>query len=248
MRQDREIAAGARIPTEAELTHDRLGERFREGTSEYDTAQRVHTLIDEFLVETIAPGRERPLAGLRVLDVGCGLGFFSQRLHELGARVTACDIGPSLVEGIRARVGCEAVVADALALHRTFGKEQFDVVVSSECIEHTPAPYEALAQMAAVLKRGGWLSVSTPNVLWKPLVAAATILKVRPFDGYENFSTFAGIESALTRAGVTVEQRKGLHLWPFQLPLHSASRWVDAHAQVLKRLMINLCVLGRRRS
>ncbi len=246
MTQEKEVADRTRTPTEAELSHDRLGDRFRDALSDYDTERRVHTLIDELLVEAIAPGQDQPLAGLRALDVGCGLGFFSERLQRLGARVTACDIGPSLVERTRVRVGCECVTADALALGRQFGDATFDVVLSSECIEHTPAPYEALAQMAAVLKPGGWLSVSTPNILWSPVVKAATLLKARPFDGYENFSTFGGMERALARAGVAVKRRKGLHLWPFQLPLHAASRWVDAHGQGLRRLMINLCVLGRK--
>ena len=68
-----------RTPTEKELVHERLGEKFRTALSDYDTTRRVEILIDRYL------GRRR-VEGKEVLDVGCGLGFFSRRLVELGAR------------------------------------------------------------------------------------------------------------------------------------------------------------------
>jgi SAM-dependent methyltransferase len=188
-----------------------------------------------------------PLAGLRTLDVGCGLGFFSQRLHQRGAIVTACDIGPRLVQRTRERVGCEAVVADALALEAQFGPNSFDVVVSSECIEHTPDPLAAVQQMAAVLRPAGWLALSTPNQVWKPIVALATATRLRAFDGNENFSTWRGLTRVLDSCGIDILQRSGLHLFPFQLRLHGLSRWCDARLQGLRRMMINICLLGRKR-
>ena len=97
-----------------------------------------------------------------------------------------------------------------------------------------------------MLKPGGLLAVSTPNVLWWPVVRAATLLRLRPFDGHERFSTFRGMRRVLAASGVQVEQEVGVHLWPFQLPLHRLSRWTDGHAQPLRGLMINLCVLGRK--
>ena len=82
-----------------EMCHERLGDRFDSALSDYDTQRRVETLIDLFL--------PADLTGQTALDVGCGLGFFSQRLHESGADVTACDLGPSLVERTVHRVGCK---------------------------------------------------------------------------------------------------------------------------------------------
>ncbi len=231
----------ARRPTEREYCHERLGERFEEALSTYDTRRRVETLVDEFL-----PGDA--IAGRTALDVGCGLGFFSERLAARGADVTACDIGPGLVEQTRRRVGCRAEVADALRLADHFGTGRFDVVVSSECIEHTPSPAEALRQMAAVLKPGGLLSVSTPNLLWLPVVRLATATKLRPFDGHENFSTWSFLRRTLEDAGVQVLRERGLHLFPFQLGMHALSRWCDGRAQALRGLMINLCILGRKAS
>ena len=228
-----------RTPSAREYCHERLGGEFASALSTYDTLQRVHTLVDSFLADSMVSGKS-------FLDVGCGLGYFSQRLAERGADVLACDLGPSLVEETRRRVGCRAVVADALRLVDHFGEQCFDGLVSSECIEHTPDPAQALRQMVRVVKRGGLLSISTPNVVWYPVVRLATALRMRPFDGYENFSSWRSIRAVLRSSGAEIIREQGLHLFPFQLRLHRLSSWCDRHLQPLRGVMINLCVLARR--
>jgi 2-polyprenyl-3-methyl-5-hydroxy-6-metoxy-1,4-benzoquinol methylase len=229
---------GARVPSHKEYCHDRLGASFAHAQSSYDTQRRVQQLVDAFLTDDMLQGRT-------VLDVGCGLGHFSQRLAERGATVVACDLGPSLVQETRRRVGCHAVVADALRLTDYFAPGEFDGVVSSECIEHTPDPALAIHQMARVVKPGGFLSISTPNVLWYPVVRVATLARLRPFDGYENFSSWTSLRRQIRAAGCEIVREQGLHLFPFQIPLPRLSRWCDQHLQALRGAMINLCVLAR---
>ena len=228
-----------RIPTREEYAHERLGPAFQRAISDYDTRRRLETLAGAFLPDDI-------IVGKTVLDVGSGLGFFSERLVERGAIVTACDLGPTLVERTRARAGCRAVMADALRLEETFGRNQFDVVISSECIEHTPDPAQAIRQMMAVLRPGGYLSLSTPNLLWSPAVRFATLIKARPYDGLENFSSWRGVRRTIESPGGVVVRECGLHLFPFQLPLHRLSAWSDRHLQFLRFAMINICVLARK--
>lgn len=222
-----------------ELCHERLGDTFATALSHYDTQRRVQVLIDDFLGHTA-------LTGLQVIDVGCGLGYFSARLHALGANVLATDIGPGLVEKTRQRVGCRAEVADVLRLSEQFGADCFDGLVSSECIEHTPDPAGALREMVRVVKAGGFLAISTPNIVWWPVVKLATVMRLRPFTGYENFSSWAGLRHELQTNGAVIERQFGLHLWPFQLPLHRLSTWCDHHLQGLRGIMINICVLARK--
>jgi len=97
--------ARMRSITRQELSHERLGDSFQESLSDYDTGRRVEVLVRAFLSENIV--RERV-----ALDVGCGLGFFSAALQQRGAIVSACDIGPSLVERTGKLAGCPAQVAD----------------------------------------------------------------------------------------------------------------------------------------
>ena len=224
-----------------EYCHESLGARFADALSDYDTARRVETLIDSFL-----DGHD--LAGRSALDVGCGLGFFSERLARRGAEVTACDLGESLVRIAAVRANCTGIVADALRLRARFAADSFDLVCSSECIEHTPSPHTAIEQMVEVLRPGGLIVLSTPNLLWWPAVKGASLLRLRPFDGLENLSTFPGLRRALRDNGVAVIREEGLHLFPFQLPLRRLSRWCDRHLQILRHLMINICVLGRKRT
>ena len=231
----------SRVIDDRELTYDRMGDQFERALSDYDTQRRVEVLIDQFLTDDMIRGKS-------ILDVGCGLGYFSKRLTERGAVVTACDIGPNLVQHTREFAGCAAVVADACNLIEHFGEEEFDVVVSSECIEHTPSPRMALRQMAGVLKHDGFLAVSTPNVLWSPVVKLATRLGLRPFDGYENFSSWPGIREVLKKSEIDIVRQKGLHLFPFQVPAHGISKWCDEHMQFMRNAMINICVLGRKHS
>ena len=229
-----------RVPTKAEYAHEDLGSRFDSALSRFDTRRRLQVLVDEFLPDA-------QVAGKSVLDVGCGLGFFSERLVARGAKVVACDLGPTLVERTRVRARCTAVIADALELAHVFGADRFDVVVSSECIEHTPAPADAIAQMIAVLKPAGLLSLSTPNLVWQPIVRLATRLKLRPYDGHENFSSWSSIRRTIERCGASVIAERGLHLFPFQLPLHTLSTWCDRHLQAARPAMINICVLAQKR-
>ena len=233
------MSNSSRIPTREEYAHDRLGPAFERVVSAYDTRRRLETLAVDFLPDSI-------IVGKAALDVGSGLGFFSERLVQRGANVTACDLGPTLVERTRARAGCRAVVADAMRLEETFGRDQFDLVISSECIEHTPDPDRAINQMMAVLRPGGYLSLSTPNVLWSPVVKLATLIRARPYDGLENFSSWRGVRRSIERAGGAVLKERGLHLFPFQLPLHRLSAWSDRHLQLLRFAMINICVLARK--
>jgi|SRR6516162_1103734 len=228
-----------RKPSEQEFIHERLGATFGEALSLYDTRRRMEVLIDEFL-----PGDT--LKGMSALDVGTGLGFFAERMIGRGAQVTAVDLGTNLVEQVRTRFSCQAFTADALSLTNSFEPNSFDIVLSSECIEHTPDPQAAIVQMLTVLKPGGLLSLSTPNMFWYPIVSFATRMKLRPFTGLENFSTFDTLGTTIRNSGGVVLKQKGLHLFPFQFGLHGLSVWLDEHCQFARRAMINLCVLARK--
>ena len=232
--------SNTRTITEAEFCHERLGDQFESALSDYDTTRRVEVLVEDFLGSIVKPG-------VKALDVGCGLGFFSESLHLRGVDVLACDLGSGLVEKTKKRVGCRVETADALRLSDQFGENQFDIVISSECIEHTPDPQRAIAEMASVLRPGGYLSLSTPNLVWQPIVRAATRLRLRPFTGHENFTSWKTIRRTLDALGIEVVREFGLHPFPFQFGMHGLSRRLERLIQPMRGGMINVCVLGRKR-
>jgi SAM-dependent methyltransferase len=96
----------------------------------------------------------------RILDVPTGRGALARSLHEEGFIVSCCDIEPG------------QFLAKELTVERgdlngrlPYGDEEFDYVCFLEAIEHTENPYNAVREVARVLKRGGTLAMSTPNYL-----------------------------------------------------------------------------------
>ena len=78
------------------------------------------------------------------------------------------------------------------------------------------------------------------------IVRLATKLRLRPLDGYEHFLSWGQVHETLLGSGMILKRERGLHLFPFQLPLHRVSRWCDRRLQVLRGGMINLCVLAEK--
>lgn len=116
-----------------------------------NTHNRVYELVRQYLPE----GR-----GKKVCDLPCGAGAFSARLAQQGMEVTAVDleaVDPFYFDPSR------RVLADAnLAL--PFADGEFDAMVSIEGIEHLENPSFFVRECARVVKPGGLVFLSTPNV------------------------------------------------------------------------------------
>ncbi len=105
------------------------------------------------------------VSGLRVLDLGCGNGYFARELARRGARVTGVDIAPRMIEHARRSevhrpLGVEYVVSDAASLEDHFGDRAFDMVTSCLALQDMPDPAGALREAARVLRPGGRLVAS----------------------------------------------------------------------------------------
>lgn len=103
---------------------------------------------------------------LEVLDIGGGTGGFAVRVAELGHRVTVVDPSPDAL-AILTRRSEECGVADRVTglqgelatLPEVLGSDRFDVVICHGVLEVVEDPAEALAAVAAVLRRAGRLSL-----------------------------------------------------------------------------------------
>src|SRR5262249_4030835 len=185
------------------LAHDRLGDRFDDVINEYDVARRLEVLVDEFLGPC-------DLRGLKALAAGCGTGRATERLVRRGARVTALDFGSRLVDFTKRRCACAPAVGSILQL--PFTDAAFDVVLSTEVIEHVPDPEAAVREVARVLVRGGHLVLSTPNRLWQTPVRLASAIGARPYDGLENFLRPSRLRRVVEDAGLRVVEHRGIHI------------------------------------
>jgi 2-polyprenyl-6-hydroxyphenyl methylase/3-demethylubiquinone-9 3-methyltransferase len=107
-----------------------------------------------------------PLAGVDLLDVGCGAGLFAEPLARLGANVVGLDPAPAAIEAARqhaeetgVRLAYRMGTVEALAEER----RPFDVVCAMEVVEHAADPRRFVATAASLVKPGGLFLASTIN-------------------------------------------------------------------------------------
>jgi len=99
------------------------------------------------------------LAGKVVIDIPAGKGGLGRQLLEAGAKVEAHDLFPEFFEAD----GIECVKAD-LSGTLPIPDEHADLVVCQEAIEHLPDQLHLFAELNRILKPGGTLLLTTPNV------------------------------------------------------------------------------------
>jgi len=104
-------------------------------------------------------------SGHDVLDVGCADGDVGRLLQETGNRVSGLDRDEEAAE--KARADLERVVVadlDTSSLLDHFEAASFDVVVLADVLEHLREPERALREATELLREGGRLVLSVPNV------------------------------------------------------------------------------------
>jgi 2-polyprenyl-6-hydroxyphenyl methylase / 3-demethylubiquinone-9 3-methyltransferase len=107
-----------------------------------------------------------PLAGLTLLDIGCGGGLLSEPMARLGAKVTGVDAAERNVATATLHAGKQGLVIDyrqtsAEALAE--GRRQFDIVLALEVVEHVSDAPLFLKSCGRLVRPGGLLFLSTLN-------------------------------------------------------------------------------------
>lgn len=163
----------------------------------------------------------RPLAGKRVVDVGCGAGLLCEPLARLGGAVTGVDAAAENIAAAMAHAAGSGLAIDYrngdLA---TLGLGQFDLVTSMEVIEHVADKAAFAAALAASLAPGGLMVLSTPNRTARSrllLVEAAERLGAVPRGTHHwaDFVTPEELRELLSVAGLTMGVPKGIGWSPF---------------------------------
>src|SRR5688572_4984813 len=159
------------------------------------------------------------LSGLRILDIGCGGGILSEPLARLGAQVVGADPSEENVAVAAAHakdsgvsVDYRATTAEDLATQR----EQFDLVLAMEVVEHVTNVDGFVAACASMVKPGGLMIAATLNRTMKSfalaIVGAEYILRWLPrgTHQWDKFVTPEELERALVAGGLGVTAERGV--------------------------------------
>ena len=104
---------------------------------------------------------EKLSTGRKVLDVGCGGGFFLHSLNGLWEK-WGTEINPAAVRFGKKEFGLNII--PGTLQEATFPAETFDVVKLQAVIEHLYDPKSELGEIHRILRRGGILAIQTPNI------------------------------------------------------------------------------------
>src|SRR5689334_19215196 len=114
--------------------------------------------------------------GDRILDLACGSGALCLRLSDSGFDMTGCD---GLSEGFRLHGRVPFVRADLNGAFADAFSERFDAISALEILEHIENPRNFIRQCRKLLKPGGKLFLTTPNI--DSLMAKAIFIRTGHF-------------------------------------------------------------------
>jgi 2-polyprenyl-6-hydroxyphenyl methylase/3-demethylubiquinone-9 3-methyltransferase len=170
-----------------------------------------------------------PLAGLSMLDIGCGGGLLTEPLARLGAQVTGIDASERNIGIARAhaeQAGVKVTYLPCAAEDLATGSQRFDVVLAMEVIEHVSDPGVFLSTAAALLKPDGLIFVATLNRTIKSyalaIVGAEYVLRWLPRGTHDwrKFLRPSEIARPLREAGLEIRDLSGVSYQPI------SDRWL----------------------
>jgi len=164
-----------------------LAERWWDRESEFRPLHDINPLRANFI------DRLSPVAGRRLLDVGCGGGILAEAMALRGANVTGIDMGEAPLAVARLHQQESGVQVD---YHRATAEElaalepaAYDVVCCLEMLEHVPDPASVIRACAALARPGASLYFSTinrnPKAFLFAIVGAEHVLRLLPAGTHE---------------------------------------------------------------
>lgn len=191
-----------------------LASRWWDKHSEFKPLHDLNPLRSNYIDE------RSPVAGKKLIDIGCGGGILSESMALRGAEVTGIDMGEaplqvaklhSLESGVS--IDYRRITAEEIADEQA---GQYDVVTCMEMLEHVPDPSSVIRACMKLCKPGGHVYFSTinrnPKAYLFAVVGAEYLLKMLP-KGTHEYSKFirpSEMSSWVRQAGLQLQNTTGL--------------------------------------
>jgi len=126
-----------------------------------DRYENIHIEIRARADEILRAIESQGITTREILEVGCGTGWFTERLSQLG-NVTAIDLSPQAIEIAKGR-GTGAQFTACNILDHDFGEKRFDLIVCVETLFYVEDAKALVEKMANLCIPGGYLALTTIN-------------------------------------------------------------------------------------
>lgn len=164
-----------------------------------------HDVVRDYILDLI------PADGAVIGSIGCGWGRTEQVLVERGRQVHGVDISEEAVAVAKTRLTTARVIAPDDA--RPFAPGSLDGLILADVIEHLPLAWDRLADYAEMVRPGGWVVISVPNMRHVEVLARLAVGgdwvedAVGIYDRtHVQFMTHRRLTRWCTRAGLRVDR------------------------------------------
>jgi len=207
----------------------RMAEEWWDPRGKFRPLHRFNPVRLQFLKDRLCrhfgrdPKADRPLSGLRLLDIGSGGGLVAEPLTRLGAEVVGIDATARNVEVARLHAAEGGLAIDyrhAAAEELAEAGESFDAVLALEIVEHVASLEAFVAAAARMTKPGGLLVVATLNRTLKAfglaIVGAEYVLGWLPKGTHDwrKFVRPSELEAAMRSSGLALAETVGVSYNP----------------------------------
>lgn len=198
--------------------------------------------------------KQVPDNSMKVLDVGAGHGAFSKKLYELGYDVAACDLFPEIF--YFDKIECRK---SDLTQGLPYADNTFDVIVALEVMEHILDHEVFFREAQRVLKPGGRLFISTPNILslksrvrflFSGFFYSFNPLDLNNNDGMQHVASltvdqynYLGVRNGFKTATINVDKRQSSSKW---LMILYPFLWLYTQLTGIKRIHNRINILSGR--
>jgi len=138
---------------------------------EFGCPPGIHGACQQCLAWLVGPWLRPPRTSLtaipyqgdgRLLDFGCGAGWYLQRMRERGWDVTGLDFSSHAAREVERKFGIRVLVGSLP--HPDVQPESFDVITMGAVLEHVHHPHVVIEAAARALRPGGKLVIAVPNL------------------------------------------------------------------------------------